>query len=95
MYLSKFFCYVKRKKYSLENELSRLNTSYSFKIARIADFTVSQLVEVENIGKGYDFTNIGSGGQKKDYLEKQQNKMLGKLNSWNKNVKDCYKLKRD
>lgn len=61
--------FAKRIKYSLKNELSRLNTSYSFKVVRIAEFTLNEIGNVSKIGKAYGFVDLDAGGQKVDFLD--------------------------
>lgn len=87
--------YLKKIKYSLENELNRLNTSYSFKIVRIAEFTINELGNVIKISKEYKFTSIGAGGQNPEFLKRQQKRMLSILENWKEDVKKYYKLKID
>ncbi|KRN26582.1 hypothetical protein [Liquorilactobacillus mali] len=64
----------------MRNELSRLNTTYSFKIVRITEFTKDELAHISLIGEDYDFTDMSKGGQTPEFLESQNTKMLDKLN---------------
>ncbi len=87
--------YVKRIKYSFENELNRLNASYAFRIIRISEYTLSDLKKVIDLSQEYEFTDLNQGGQKKEFLEDKKSKILEILNDWEKNVKDYYTLKTD
>ncbi|MGY3745118.1 hypothetical protein [Oenococcus kitaharae] len=66
--------YLRRIKYSLENELNRLHTSYAFQDMRISEYTLSNLKDVIDLSQKYEFIGINPGGQKMNFWKSRKAK---------------------